>query len=117
MLDLSDTKVPGRTARIGNEGLATSFYNDKDEPIADALIKILLECGQEVPDFLADKIPEEGEPLTFDDESGDEDDEAADSAGNGDANGGGDAWGSAEPVPVVVENNDSWATNNKTDAW
>lgn len=57
----------GRTARIGNEGLATSFYNDRNEDIADALVKILVETKQDVPDFLADRIPE-GD-LEFDDES------------------------------------------------
>lgn len=41
----------GRTARIGNEGLATSFYNERDEPMADFLVKTLLECNQPVPDF------------------------------------------------------------------
>jgi len=28
----------GRTARIGNEGLATSFYNDRNEDIAVRLL-------------------------------------------------------------------------------
>ncbi|KAG0197946.1 hypothetical protein BGX28_008564 [Mortierella sp. GBA30] len=42
----------GRTARVGNPGMATSFYNDKNQPIAPQLAKILVECEQEVPEFL-----------------------------------------------------------------
>jgi ATP-dependent RNA helicase DDX3X len=113
----------GRTARIGNEGLATSFYNDKDEPIAEALIKILLECGQEIPDFLEDQKPAEGEPLVFDDDSGADDDEEAagdggDTWGNGDdtKNGGndsGDAWGSGKPVVA----NDNWDAGETKGGW
>ena len=32
----------GRTARIGNVGLATSFFNEKNEDIAEALLRIML---------------------------------------------------------------------------
>jgi ATP-dependent RNA helicase DDX3X len=42
----------GRTARIGNEGKATSFYNDRNEDLAEDLCKILIESKQEIPDFL-----------------------------------------------------------------
>ncbi|RIB14632.1 P-loop containing nucleoside triphosphate hydrolase protein [Gigaspora rosea] len=42
----------GRTARVGNQGLATTFYNDNNSGIARDLVKILIECKQEVPDFL-----------------------------------------------------------------
>ncbi|CAG8749545.1 11543_t:CDS:2, partial [Cetraspora pellucida] len=42
----------GRTARVGNQGLATTFYNDGDSAIAGDLVRILMECKQEVPDFL-----------------------------------------------------------------
>ncbi|CAG8456726.1 15642_t:CDS:10, partial [Acaulospora colombiana] len=42
----------GRTARVGNKGLATSFYNEKNSNIASDLVKILLECNQDIPDFL-----------------------------------------------------------------
>ncbi|KAF9172362.1 hypothetical protein BGX20_005802 [Mortierella sp. AD010] len=42
----------GRTARAGNRGIATSFYNDKHSIIAPKLAKLLIECQQEVPDFL-----------------------------------------------------------------
>ncbi|KAI7348756.1 hypothetical protein KC354_g13464 [Hortaea werneckii] len=35
----------GLTARIGYHGLATSFYNDRNEELAQDLVKVLLECG------------------------------------------------------------------------
>jgi ATP-dependent RNA helicase DDX3X len=66
--------MPGRTARIGNEGLATTFVNDKDEPMFDYLVKILLESGQDLPEFWEDRRPEAGENPNFDDNSEDEDD-------------------------------------------
>ncbi len=42
----------GRTARVGNPGRATSFYNSRNDAIAPQLAKILIECKQEIPDFL-----------------------------------------------------------------
>ena len=50
--------MPGRTGRIGNMGLATSFYNDRDEDLARALVNTLLETSQAVPDFLESHVPE-----------------------------------------------------------
>ncbi|CAJ0837974.1 10874_t:CDS:10 [Entrophospora sp. SA101] len=47
----------GRTARVGNEGLATTFYNQKNSDIAGDLVKLLLECKQDVPDFLQSYAP------------------------------------------------------------
>eukprot|EP00093_Oithona_nana_P010207 10207.XXX_366939_369038_1 [CDS] Oithona nana genome sequencing. len=45
----------GRTGRVGNKGKATSFYDpEHDSDVGGAVIKILSECQQEVPDFLAD---------------------------------------------------------------
>ncbi|CAG8898838.1 unnamed protein product [Penicillium egyptiacum] len=58
----------GRTARIGNEGIATSFYNERDEGLAEDLVKILVECKQVVPEFLEQYRPE-GDVLEFDDDS------------------------------------------------
>jgi ATP-dependent RNA helicase DDX3X len=74
----------GRTARIGNVGMATSFYNDKNEDIAEALTKLLLETQQEVPDFLDGYKPENVEDLQFDDDTDNEGE---------DTEAGGDAWG------------------------
>jgi ATP-dependent RNA helicase DDX3X len=64
----------GRTARIGNEGKATSFYNDRNEDIGEDLVKILLESKQEIPDFLEDKKPEDPENIEWHDGTDDEDD-------------------------------------------
>lgn len=104
----------GRTARIGNIGMATSFYNDKNEDIADALTKLLIETRQVVPDFLESYKPENEEQLKFDDDTDDEGDDAAggDAWGgaaqtNGTANGdtSGDTWGSEAPA---TDNNSGW---------
>ncbi|GKT62333.1 DEAD/DEAH box helicase [Colletotrichum tofieldiae] len=42
----------GRTGRMGQRGIATSFYTERDEPISSVLVRTLLETKQEVPDFL-----------------------------------------------------------------
>merc|ERR1719351_268159 len=45
----------GRTGRVGNKGKATSFYDpEHDTDVGGAVVKILSECQQEVPDFLTD---------------------------------------------------------------
>ncbi|KAF2198946.1 DEAD-domain-containing protein [Delitschia confertaspora ATCC 74209] len=81
----------GRTGRIGNVGRATSFYNEGNEEIADALVKLLVENKQEVPDFLQDRIPE---TLDFDEDKTDNED---DDGGFGAAGfGAGDDAGSSE---------------------
>ncbi|KAL2180830.1 P-loop containing nucleoside triphosphate hydrolase protein [Thermothelomyces heterothallicus CBS 202.75] len=48
----------GRTGRIGHRGLASSFYSDRDEPIAPLLTRTLMETNQEIPDFLQPYVPE-----------------------------------------------------------
>ena len=108
----------GRTARIGNEGLATSFYNDRDDSIAEDLVKILLEAGQAIPDFLEDRQPGEGENLDFADDTDDE--------GEGGNNAeGGEAWGSggdtaAAPPPAAApapESNETWGAPAGSSSW
>ncbi|KAI7882169.1 DEAD-domain-containing protein [Lichtheimia hyalospora FSU 10163] len=42
----------GRTARVGNAGLATSFFTHNDMGIAKDLTKVLQECKQEIPEVL-----------------------------------------------------------------
>lgn len=42
----------GRTGRVGNLGLATSFFNDKNANITKDLLDILVEAKQEVPSWL-----------------------------------------------------------------
>jgi ATP-dependent RNA helicase DDX3X len=47
----------GRTGRIGNEGLATSFFNERNSDIGPDLVKLLIETAQPVPKFLAEFLP------------------------------------------------------------
>lgn len=80
--------------------MATSFYNhDRNSDIAPELVKILLECNQEVPEFLENDKPVDGK-LIFHDDTDDEDE-------NGDANDG---------TPAV---DDSWGapSGGADDAW
>ncbi|KAJ9641646.1 hypothetical protein H2204_002708 [Knufia peltigerae] len=115
----------GRTARIGNEGLATSFYNEKDEPMGEFLAKILMETNQEVPDFLHHFKPEDG-VLNFDEE---EEEDDLDLVATNDGSGGA-AWGSGGDVAsapagdaTAATAGDSWGSGGdngaaaKLDAW
>ncbi|OJJ99974.1 hypothetical protein ASPACDRAFT_52496 [Aspergillus aculeatus ATCC 16872] len=86
----------GRTARIGNEGLASSFYNEDDQELALDLVNILLESGQKIPDFLESYKPMDNK-IDFQDDTDDEE--------NGDGNAGDDAgaaWGG-----IQVDDNDA----------
>ncbi|KAJ5464263.1 DEAD/DEAH box RNA helicase [Penicillium sp. IBT 31633x] len=78
----------GRTARIGNEGIATSFYNERNVDLAEDLVKILVECKQAVPDFLESYRPE-GDVLEFDDDSDKSFFDGASDAGSGAGSGAG----------------------------
>jgi len=42
----------GRTGRAGNDGLATSFFNDKNRNVVRDLVELLEEAGQEVETWL-----------------------------------------------------------------
>ena len=42
----------GRTGRVGNKGMAISFYNEKNKVIAEDLVKEMKKAKQEIPDFL-----------------------------------------------------------------
>ena len=88
----------GRTARIGNQGLATSFYNERNEDIAQELVNVLVECGQPVPDFLEGYKPEAEAEIDFNDNSDDEAEEGF---------GGGDAWGTEAPAEDAAEGADA----------
>ena len=86
----------GRTARIGHQGLATSFYNDRDEELAQDLVNVLVECDCVVPEFLQQYAPEDGK-VTFDDDTDDEADAGEEAGGFGETADGGapveSAWG------------------------
>lgn len=107
----------GRTARIGNKGQATSFFNDRDIPIAEALTKVLKECKQEIPDFLTQYAPTD-DAITWDDDTDDEgrDDDTAAAAGDGDDTAAADAEGSggatSTSTPGEVAGN--WAIDPAT---
>ncbi|KAL6712415.1 hypothetical protein ACN47E_000292 [Coniothyrium glycines] len=77
----------GRTARIGNEGRATSFFNDRNEDIGEDLVKLLLESKQEVPDFLQQHMPEDPSKIEWHDGTDDESDDGL-GGGFGDVGGG-----------------------------
>ncbi|VDK53369.1 unnamed protein product [Anisakis simplex] len=42
----------GRTGRVGNVGLATSFFNDKNRNISRDLAELIVEANQELPEWL-----------------------------------------------------------------
>ncbi|KAH4061120.1 hypothetical protein HBH49_011000 [Parastagonospora nodorum] len=64
----------GRTARIGNEGKATSFFNDRNDDLGEDLCKILIEAKQEIPEFLEQFKPENPEAIEWHDGTDDESD-------------------------------------------
>ncbi|UYV71346.1 DDX3X [Cordylochernes scorpioides] len=43
----------GRTGRVGNLGLATSFFNEKNRNMALDLVELISEAKQELPDWLS----------------------------------------------------------------
>ncbi len=95
----------GRTARIGNVGLATSFYSPKNEDIAEGLVKLLMETKQEIPEFLAQYKPAD-ENLDFEDNSDDEADKRNDE----------DGWGEGVPsLTVTGANNHHAGHDNQVD--
>ena len=63
----------GRTGRIGHQGIATSFWNERNEEMGPSLVNLLLETNQNIPDFLEHLKPEGGK-AEFDDNSDDEGD-------------------------------------------
>lgn len=90
------TTRSGRTGRIGNHGLATTFYNSNDEGIAPDLVKILIECEQEVPSFLEEFKPDDEHNLKWEDDEGSDAESDAGGGESGDMGGGGggdDSWG------------------------
>ncbi|KAJ5970587.1 Helicase C-terminal [Penicillium vulpinum] len=102
----------GRTARIGNEGIATSFYNERDEDLASDLVKILIECKQKIPEFLDEYRPE-GDLLEFDDDS---DKDFFDNASKAGSNAGSDADAEAEAGSGVAVETENVAATDDEDA-
>lgn len=112
----------GRTARIGNIGLATSFFNERNEDIAESLVKILMETKQDIPDFLESFKPEDMTNIDFDDDTDDEAEEtesdggAAKSAANESS---GDAWGATASSKAGAPSADAWGSPaaDRRDNW
>ncbi|RYO27653.1 ATP-dependent RNA helicase [Alternaria arborescens] len=77
----------GRTARIGNEGKATSFYNDRNEDLGPDLCKILCESKQEIPEFLQEHMPDDPTTIDWHDGTDDESDDGLGGGFGGDAGG------------------------------
>ena len=104
------TLTAGRTARIGNVGIATSFYSDRNDDIAEALVKLLVETKQDIPDFLERYVPEgtrEGTAkLDFDDDSAGEEENKEEEA-EGTAAGNKDGSESAEPATDAASESSS----------
>lgn len=110
----------GRTARIGNIGLSTSFWNEKNEDIAGGLVKILLETKQDIPAFLEAYKPDDLTNIDFEDDSdaeGEEDDHESD-----------EVWDAVPSILVTGANNraaardsadptDPFAEPKKVAAW
>ncbi|XP_047353810.1 ATP-dependent RNA helicase bel isoform X2 [Vespa velutina] len=48
----------GRTGRMGNLGLATSFFNNKNHNLVRELVSLLVEANQELPPWLEDLFAE-----------------------------------------------------------
>ena len=100
----------GRTGRIGNQGQATSFFNERNLEIAPDLCKIMLECDHTLPDFLQEYAPADG-VLNFEEEA------PQDTAAVGDDAGG---WGGAQPT-VQSHDADGWGTGGpvaqSNDGW
>ncbi|PWY92862.1 DEAD/DEAH box RNA helicase [Aspergillus heteromorphus CBS 117.55] len=93
----------GRTARIGNEGLATSFYEEgKNAELAPDLVKILLESKQKIPDFLESYRPADN-LVTFDDDTDDEKENEGTTADD-DGAWGGIPMGEPDEAPVANPN-------------
>ena len=88
----------GRTARIGNDGVATSFFNDRNEDIAEDLVKVLMETNQHIPGFLEQYKPDNAEEIDFGDHSEGEE---------GDGDDAGDGWGAPDKAPA----DNDWGTS------
>ena len=50
--DTSSFPRIGRTGRMGNLGLATSFFNDKNRNLTKDLVELIVEANQDLPSWL-----------------------------------------------------------------
>jgi len=112
----------GRTARVGNPGLATTFYNERNEATAPDLVKILIECKQDVPDFLRAHTARETESDDFSENTGNDygrNDEDYSTRRNQDSS----TWGNQDSSTWGNQDSSTWgnqdsARNNQdSQAW
>ncbi|KAJ5624383.1 ATP-dependent RNA helicase ded1 [Penicillium lagena] len=97
--------LPRGDDAIGQYGLATSFYNDGDSDIGSALVMILMETSQKIPDFLQHFTASDNALVFVDDSNDSQDDDADEENGT---HGGGGTWGSQEPAQ------DGWGASEET---
>ena len=113
----------GRTGRIGHRGEATSFYTERDEPLAELLAKTLLETKQEIPEFLQQYLPEgeARENLKFEPDSDEIEDEPYPAPAGSSCGAGGDVWGnSGGTTDATTTDGGGWGGNSGADggnAW
>lgn len=102
----------GRTGRIGHVGLATSFYNERDEELGPHLVNLLLETQQDIPDFLEHFKPEGGEAEFHDDTDDEAEEEETDyttgGVSTGEAGASVGAWGAPDDTGTVEASADAW---------
>lgn len=113
--------LPGRTGRMGQRGIATSFYTERDEPIASVLVRTLLETKQEVPEFLQSFMPTgKGlENLKFETESDFDPEEAgiAHLGGGGDGGWSNEGYGDNAESAVAGADNSAWGASGNNAGW
>lgn len=106
---------------MGSAGRATSFYSDRDEPLAPLLTLTLMETGQHVPEFLEQYKPEGDVELKFEENTDDEAGSEMGGDGNGEGWGGvaGDNHQSAEdwggPTATTQATTDEWGSGGGND--
>lgn len=85
----------GRTARAGNIGFATTFYNSRNDGMGPEITKILVEAGADVPEFLQQYNTQNLEYDDVNDEDFDEDTGGQSPTGHGTNNDNsvGASWG------------------------
>lgn len=102
---------------MGHKGIATSFYTERDEPLAGRLVRLLLENKQEIPDFLEPFLPEGDERTNLKwEEASNPEDRPAEAAGFGDGAWGADGGDGAAGGDDAVWGNDA-NENGASDVW
>lgn len=104
---LINVSVTGRTGRIGHQGLATSFFTERDEGLAPVLVRTLLETNQKIPEFLKEHVPDDENRNKWESE-GDFAGAMAGDSGWAEESGGAGAWGTGNEENA----GDKWATGD-----